>query len=168
MSRQPWETFGGEQITVTSGIDPGLEITLRNNAWVVMETRGLSIPQVLIENRIIPGEVGTVELPGAENELRTSLPFQMTGDYPPDGDQFADPRVGLRRNWIYLVQHLIRPSVDGALDAVYQSIDLDEDPIEFRIQFGTPEIPGASVSEWTCNLPVTLPAGALVPEASGS
>ena len=41
-------------------------------------------------------------------------------------------------------------------------------PIEFRIQFGTPEIPGASVSEWTCNLPVTLPAGALVPEATGS
>ncbi len=168
MSRQLWEAFRGEQITVTSGIDPGVEVTLRNNAWVVMEARGLSIPQILIENRIIPGEVGTVELAGAETELRTTLPFQMTGDYPPEGAQYADPRVGLRRNWIYLVQHLIRPSRDGALDAVYQSIDLDEDPIAFRIQFGTPEIPGAAVSEWTCNLPVTIPAGALVPEAAGS
>lgn len=169
MSRQPWEAFGGEQITVTSGIDPGVDITLRNPAWVVMETRGLSIPQVLIDNRIIPGEVGTVELPGAENELRTSLPFQITGThFVDDTAHTVSSQIGLRRNWVYLVQHLIRPSRDGALDAVYQSIDPDEDEIEFRIQFGTPEIPDAAAADWTCNLPVVIPAGALVAEVTGS
>lgn len=167
MSRQVPEVFGIEQITVTSGLDDS-EITLRNAAWVVMEARGLSIPQVLVENRVAPGAVGSTELPGAELELRTSLPFQITGAVDPDGDAHPTPQIGLRRNWLLLVQHLIRPSVDGALDAVYQSIDPDEDPIEFRIQFGTPEIPGASASEWTCNLPIILPGGALVAQAAGS
>mgnify|MGYP000729993292 CR=1 FL=1 len=169
MSRQPWEVFGGENIVVTSGIDPGVTVSLRNDAWVVLETRGLSIPQVIIENRVAPGEVGSTELPGAENELRTSLPFQITGTHFVDGTAYAvSPQIGLRRNWVYLVQHLIRPSRDGALDAVYQSIDPDEAPIPFRIQFPAPEIPGGAVAEWTCNLPVVLPNGALVPEAAGS
>lgn len=161
MSRQVPEVFGIEQITVTSGFDAS-PITLRNQAWVVMEMRSLSVPQVVIDNRIAPGIVGSTELPGAELELRTSLPFQITGAVDPDGDAHPTPQIGLRRNWLLLVQHLIRPSVDGALDAVYQSIDPDEDPIEFRIQFGTPEIPGASATEWTCNLPVVLPGGALL------
>ena len=143
MSRQPWEAFGGEQITVTSGIDPGLEITLRNNAWVVMETRGLSIPQVLIENRIIPGEVGTVELPGAENELRTSLPFQMTGDYPPDGDQFADPRVGLRRNWIYLFWGSNQAGVDKVFDTGLDWLKICH-AWHLKYQFS----PNCNVSSW--------------------
>lgn len=161
MSGQVPEVFGIEQITVTSGFDAS-PITLRNQAWVVMEMRSLSVPQVVIDNRIAPGIVGSTELPGAELELRTSLLLQMSGFCTPAGVAHPSPAIGLRRNWLMLMTHLVRPSVDGALAASYQSADPDEDPIAFEVQFGTPEIPGASATEWTCNLPVVLPGGALL------
>lgn len=172
MTAQAWGALMPEQITVTSGLDGVTEITLRNNAWIVMEMRGLTIPQILIDNRINPGGVGSTPLEGAELEVRTSLPFQMTGTVEIDNETvptaIADGRVGLRRHWVYLTQHLFRPSIDGPLDAVYQSVDPDEDPIEFGIQFTTPEVPGRWVSEWTCNLPVVVHGGALIAEAAGS
>ena len=106
-----------------------------------MEARGLSIPQVLIENRVAPGAVGSTELPGAELELRTSLPFQITGAVDPTATPTRHRRSGCAGTGCYSSStSSARPSM--ALDAVYQSIDPDEDPIEFRIQFGTPEIPG--------------------------
>lgn len=172
MTAQAWGALMPEQITVTSGLDGVTEITLRNNAWIVMEMRGLTIPQILIDNRISPGGVGSTPLEGAELELRTSLPFQMTGTVEADNETvptaIVDGRVGMRRHWVYLTQHLFRPSIEGPLDAVFQSIDPDEAEIEFGIQFATPEIPGAWVSEWTCNLPVVLHGGALIAEAAGS
>lgn len=164
MSQVPG-VFGIEQITVTSGLDGTTPITLRNYAWAVLETRGLSIPQILIDNRNAPGGKGSTALAGAELEVRTSLPLQMSGGSTPAGDPYDDPRVGLRRNWILFAQHLILPSVDGPLDAVYQSIDPDEDPIDFGIQFSTSDIPTASATEWTCSIAVVLHGGALIPAA---
>ena len=67
----------------------------------------------------------------------------------------------IRRNWRYLNEPLILPSV--ALDATYQSADIDEDPIEFKIQFLQPAVtryPG----EWVGTFPVILPSGALFAE----
>lgn len=168
MSALAFEALLPEQITVVSGIDEGVEIDLRCAAWSVLECGGLSIAQILIDNRTAPGATGSSPLPGAEDELRTSLPFQITGYCDPDGVAHPTARIGLRRNWVFLTQHLFRPSATGPLSATYQSEDPDEAPIDFLIQFATPDMPTRAVTDWTCNLPVVLPHGALVPEATGS
>ena len=152
-----------EQITVTSGADPGVEITLRNGAWFFPEFDDLTNPNVVHDNRIAPGIPGRNPLPGIEDELRATLPFWLTGSWSLEGDEATtNPRAGLRRNWRYLNHHLILPAI--ALNATYQSADIDEDPIEFKIQFLQPAVtryPG----EWVGTFPVILPDGALFAEA---
>lgn len=155
-----------EQVTVTSGADPMVTIDLRNRALFFPEFDDLSNPNVLFDNRVAPGIPGRNVLPGIEDELRATLPFWLTGtwDLEADAEPSVAPRAQLRRNWRYMNEHLILPSV--ALDATYQSADEDEDPIDFQIQFLQPVVtryPG----EWVGTIPVILPKGALI-AGSGS
>ena len=152
-----------EQVTVTSGADPMVDITLRNGALFFPELDDLSNPNVLFDNRVAPGVPGRNVLDGIEDELRATLPFWLTGtwDLEADSASMVSPRVQIRRNWRYLNEHLILPSV--ALVATYQSADAEEDPISFEIQFLQPAVtryPG----EWVGTFPVILPKGALLAE----
>ena len=164
MTAMPWEVFAPEQLTVTSGLNPAVEIDLLAPAWMVLDLARLSIPNILIDNREAPGGTGSNPLPGAELELRAALPFWITGSVDRNGiEPSISTEAQFRRHWVYLSQHLFVPSGDDALDAVYQSPDPDEDPIEFRIQFAAPDIPARWPSDWQGLLNVVLPDGALIP-----
>lgn len=164
----PYEVFSPEQLTVTSGADPGVEVDLLCPSWLVLDLADLSIPAISLDNRAAPGVPGSNELDPIEDELRVSLPFHLGGDCDRSGNAYARVRTGFRRNWSFLVQHLFLPSEDSALDATYQPDDPDEDPIEFRIQFGTPTITERYPSLWVGTMLVVLPDGALVSREIGS
>lgn len=90
-----------EQVTVTSGADPMVDITLRNGALFFPELDDLSNPNVLFDNRVAPGVPGRNILDGIEDELRATLPFWLTGtwDLEADSASLVSPRVQIRRNW---------------------------------------------------------------------
>jgi hypothetical protein len=76
-----------EQITVTSGADPLVEITLRNGALCFPEFDDLTNPNVVHDNRVAPGIPGRNPLPGIEDELRATLPFWLTGTWSLEDDE---------------------------------------------------------------------------------
>ncbi len=167
MSAIPASLLAPEQVTVTSGVNPGVTVTLRNEGLFFPELDDLTDPNPVYENRVAPGLSGRTALAGIEDELRATLPFWLTGhwDIEADAAPTESPRVTLRRNWVYINHHLILPSDDAALAASYQSADVDEDPISFSIQFLQPVVtryPG----EWVGTIPVILPGGALIPAAA--
>ena len=168
MSAQNYGVFAPESLVVTSGLDGTTEIDCLCAAWVFLDLGNLSVPAVSFDNRAAPGVPGSNELPGIEDELRTSLPFQITGTHDHAGNEHPSARIGMRRNWSRLTNHLFIPSDDAALDAVYHSEDPDEAPYEFRIQFSTVSISTRSVGEMTGTVQVILPDGALVSREIGS
>jgi hypothetical protein len=169
MSAFDWEIFDPEQVVVTSGADPLVDIPLLCPAWMVLDLVKWSVPTKIVENRPNLGEVGSVALDSATDELRTSNRFLLTGTVDQDGAPATDARVQFRRHWVYLSQHLFLP--EAPLEAVYTPVDPDEDPIAFTIQFDTPQLNpenGMWPTDWTTNLQVVLPGGPLVPSWGGS
>ena len=151
----PYEMFAPEQLTI-NGVD------MLGPAWIVLDMSNLWIPTATWDNRVAPGVAGSNAEPGIENELRTSLPFKLTGECDRFGDPTSSPRVGFRRNWNYLRLNLLL--LDGSVtsfDATYQSADVDEAPIEFQIQVLDITISERTPTDWSGSLQVCLPAGAL-------
>lgn len=167
-----WGVFAPEQVTVTSGIDPMLDIPLLCPAWMVLDFVKWSVPTKVVENRPNLGGVGSVALETAVDELRTSNRFLITGTVDRDGEEVVGDdavRTQFRRHWVYLNQHLFLP--EAPLAAVYTPPDPDEDDIEFLIQFDTPQLNpenGMWPTDWTTNLQVVLPDGPLIPAWTGS
>ena len=169
MSAFDWEIFDPEQVMVTSGVNPALDIPLLCPAWMVLDLVKWSVPTRVVENRPNLGGVGSVALDSAVEELRTSNRFLITGTVDGDGEEVADASVQFRRHWVYLCQHLFLP--EAPLAAVYTPVDPDEDPIEFTLQFDTPQLNpenGMWPTDWTTTLQVVLPDGPLIPAAGGS
>jgi hypothetical protein len=168
MSAQNFGVFAPESLIVVSGLDGVTEVDCLCAAWVFLDLGNLSVPAVSFDNRPAPGVPGSNELPGIEDELRTSLPFQISGTHDRDGELYPTARTGMRRNWAFLTRHLFLPSEEAALDATYHSEDPDEDPYDFRIQFAGVSISTRSVGEMTGTVQVILPDGALVNRETGS
>ena len=169
MSAHNPATFAPEQLTVTSGVDPGVTINLIDFAWIVPDLVKLSVPAVVIDNRPAPGVGGTTPLPPASDEVRATLTMHITGQVKADGTPTDTTlQAQFRRHWVYLSQHLFIPSGADALDAVYTPVDPDEDDIACRIQFATPSLGDLWPTDWVGTLNVVLPDGPLIPAAAGS
>lgn len=151
----PSEFFGTETFTIN-------DVDMLCPAWIVLDLANLWVPTVLYDNRVAPGLTGQTALEGVQDELRTSLPFRMTGAVDHLGNAHPDPVTGFRRNWVYLCQNVFLPPTAPAHTALYQSPDAYEEPFEFDIQVATPVIGDRYRTMWEGTLPVILPGGALV------
>lgn len=163
------DIFAPEQVLVTSGVDPGLDIPLLHPAWMVLDLVKWSVPTRVVDNRPRPGETGSVALDAAVDELRTSNRFLLTGTVDLDGEPAENAQAQFRRHWVYLCQHLFLPV--EPLSALYTPADPDEPDIEFTIQFDTPQLNpenGMWPTDWTTTLQVVLPDGPLIPAWTGS
>lgn len=170
MSEMPWQLFYPEMVEITSGLDGTTVIPMLCDAWMLLDLVKMSVPTRIIENRPFVGGTGSTPLDAATDELRTGMRFQLTGTYEQDGTPVAaaNVRAQFRRHWVFLNQHLFLPV--EPLDATYTPPDPDEDPIDFQIQFGTPDLNpenGMWPTDWSTVLQVVLPGGPLIP-AGGS
>lgn len=148
----PFEVFDPEQLTIN-------DVPMRCAAWMVLDLENLWIPTISFDNRVAPGVAGSVPFDGSFEEIRTSLPFWITGYCDPDGVPYDDVRVGFRRNWRILATEVFDAGIGTA---TYQSADAEEDELPFRIQVPTPTISERYPSDWKGSLAVILPDGPLI------
>lgn len=148
----PFEVFAPEQLVIN-------DIDMLCPAWMVLDLANLWIPTVVHENRVNPGVAGSRPLDGAIDELRTTLPFYITGYCDPDGVPYSDMRVGFRRNWRILANEVF---VAETVSCTYTPPDPEESPLTISIQVGTPAISERYPTDWMGSLPIILPYGPLI------
>jgi hypothetical protein len=94
-------------------------VPMRCPAWAVLDLTDLWLPaSVRGNNRIVPGAAGVIANPKRKTITRRSLVLAITGGFDLDGNENANPWVGLRDNIAYLVANVIDPP---ALPAVTRS-----------------------------------------------
>lgn len=155
MPALPYEFFAPEQLTING-------VEMLGPAWMLLDLADLWVPLNVVANREIPGSGGRLPLVPVGDQIEVSLPLRLIGDVDWNGDPHPDPIVGFRRNWVYLVENVFSPPDSGvAWDAIYQSPDPAESPVEFLVQVQAPTVSERFPTLWEGAVTLVLPGGAI-------
>lgn len=89
-------------------------VPLNTPGWDCQDYSGLyGNPPTVGEDRIIPGTNGRLAVKRQLDELTVSLPMTIYGEANHEGTAYADARIGMRTNLLFLRTNLLQPITSG-------------------------------------------------------